>query len=149
MNPLNPLRALRFFIEAISGRRNFLNLTASEKGRLGEREAERHLKKKGFRIVKRNWRKGHDEIDLICRDQETLVFVEVRTRKDKALVSGYHSVTPKKKRALLRVCKGYLRSRRKYVQHYRFDLVEVRWLEDGKVACLHYENVALFPNRSH
>ncbi|MFP6899891.1 MAG: YraN family protein [Opitutales bacterium] len=136
-------------MEAIRGPRNFANLTTSEKGRVGEREAELHLKKKGFRVVKRNWRKGHDEIDLICRDRDTLVFVEVRTRKESALISGYHSATSKKKRALLRVCKGYLRSRRKYVHHYRFDLVEVRWWEDGKVACLHYENVALFPNRSH
>ncbi len=127
----------------------FEEMTNSERGRTGEREAERHLRKKGFRIVKRNWRNGRDEIDLICMDQETLVFVEVRTRKESAVISGYHSVGPKKKRALLRVCKAYLRKRRKRSPHYRFDLVEARWRTERRVICLHYENVALFPDRSH
>ena len=128
--------------------KHFPALTTAEKGTRGEKEAELHLKRKGFRIVKRNWRKGRDEIDLICLDGEMLVFVEVRTRKDSAVISGYHSIGPKKKRALLRVCKAYLRSGNRPI-HYRFDVVEARWLAKGSLTCLHYENVALFPDRSH
>ena len=127
---------------------DFAALTTAEKGTLGEKEAERHLKGKRFRVVKRNWRKGRDEIDLICLDDKVLVFVEVRTRKDNAVISGYHSIGPKKKRALLRVCKAYLRQARDTC-HYRFDVVEARWFEKGNLTCLHYENVALFPDRSH
>ena len=131
-----------------SGKR-LAEMTTAEKGRAGEKEAERQLRKKGFKVLKRNWRNGRDEIDLICLDHETVVFVEVRTRKESASISGYHSVGSKKKRALLRVCKAYLRNRPKHTSHYRFDLVEVRWAAERKMTCLHYENVALFPKRSN
>ena len=68
--------------------KDFAALTTAEKGTLGEKEAELHLKGKGFMIVKRNWRKGRDEIDLICLDREKIEFVEVRTRKESAVISG-------------------------------------------------------------
>ena len=149
MRAINSWRALWALLRGSGGCKSFEEMTNSERGRTGEKEAERHLRKKGFRIVNRNWRNGRDEIDLICMDQETLVFVEVRTRKESAAISGYHSVGTKKKRALLRVCKAYLRKRRKRSPHYRFDLVEARWQTEGRITCLHYENVALFPDRSH
>ena len=148
MRSLCSWRPLQTLLLTFRGGRNFVEMTNAERGRTGEKEAERHLRKKGFGMLKRNWRKGRDEIDLICRDRENLVFVEVRTRKESAPISGYHSVGRKKKRALLRVCAAFLRSRPKLSTHYRFDLVEVRWGKDGKMACLHYENVALFPNRT-
>jgi putative endonuclease len=141
--------SLRSFLAFLANRRNFAEMTRAERGRNGEKAAELHLKKKGFRLIQRNWRQGRDEIDLICVERETLVFVEVRTREENALVSGYHSVGSKKKRALLRVCKAYLRNHRKRSLHYRFDLVEVRWNMRRSLVCLHYENVALFPDRSH
>ena len=137
------------FLAFLVNRRNFAKMTHAERGRHGEKAAELYLKKKAFRLIQRNWRQGRDEIDLICMDQKTLVFVEVRTREENALVSGYHSVGSKKKRALLRVCKAYLRNHRNHSRHYRFDLVEIRWNMRRSLICLHYENVALFPNRSH
>jgi len=149
MKAVNSWQALWALLRGLRDCKNFEEMTTSERGRNGEREAERHLRKKGLRVVKRNWRNGRDEIDLICLDQDTLVFVEVRTRKESASISGYHSVGSKKKRALLRVCKAYLRKRRRRSPHYRFDLVEARWRKEGSVTCLHYENVALFPDRSH
>ena len=57
-------------------------------GRLGEKEAERLLKAKGYRVVARNWRAGKDEIDLVCFDGEALVFVETKTRAFGAIVGG-------------------------------------------------------------
>ncbi len=50
-------------------------------GRLGEKETERCLEAKGYRIINRNWRAGKDEIDLVCHDGLALVFVATRTRK--------------------------------------------------------------------
>tara|TARA_Y100000588_G_scaffold219009_1_gene232923 strand:- start:2658 stop:3110 length:453 start_codon:yes stop_codon:yes gene_type:complete len=141
-------QAIWALLRGCKGSQILATSSTAVKGALGEKEAKRHLQGKGFKIVKRNWRKGRDEIDLICLDGETLVFVEVRTRKDGALISGYHSIGPKKKRALLRVCKAYLRQARD-ICHYRFDVVEARWLPNENLTCLHYENVALFPNRSH
>ena len=49
-------------------------------GNLGEDLAATHLEKQGFKLIARNWRKGSYELDIICADRETLVFVEVKTR---------------------------------------------------------------------
>lgn len=114
------------------------------RGQFGEREAARFLKKKGAKILLRNWRSGKDEIDLIVQMGVVLVFVEVRTRDEKALVGGYHSVTARKKKALRRVCDAYLRRSRPRPPHFRFDIVEVRLGMDNEFSIHHYENVPLF-----
>ncbi len=142
-------RRLWVLLLLLKRRKCFATMTKAERGQAGERNAELHLRTKGFRVLNRNWRKGRDEIDLVCLHEGTLVFVEVRTREESALISGYHSVGYKKKRALLRVCKAYLTSHRRQSAHYRFDLVEVRWKKKVKATCLHYENVALFTDHSH
>lgn len=119
---------------------------SARRGRLGERLAARFLRReKAFRIVTRNWRNGRDELDLVCRDGEVLVFVEVRARAAGARVSGYHSVTRRKRAALLRACRAYMRRLRRPPAHFRFDIVEVRLSKDatgGEVS--HFANVPLF-----
>jgi len=116
------------------------------RGSFGEREAAKYLRReKGFHVLIRNWRHGRDEIDLVCRDGEVLVFVEVRTRDAGATVSGYHSVTAKKKQALLRVCRAYLKGLRQRPAHFRFDIVEVRLGNGGSSTIHHFANASLFP----
>lgn len=117
----------------------------AEIGILGENAAERFLKKKKYRVLAKNWRSGKDEIDLVCSFDGALVFVEVKTRKLDALVSGYDSVDTRKKKALLRVCRAYLYKLKGTVQVPRFDIVEVE--HDAGVICeiRHFENVPLFP----
>ncbi|QZE14156.1 YraN family protein [Halosquirtibacter laminarini] len=51
------------------------------KGKEGENAAAKYLQSKNYIILKRNWRGQHKEIDIICLDQDTLVFVEVKNRK--------------------------------------------------------------------
>ena len=121
-------------------------------GAEGERLAAGFLRaKNGYKIVAQNWRSPRDrrdEIDLICRDGDVLVFVEVKTRAADALVSGYHAVNRTKKKVLLRACTDYLRAlgsvRRP--ETYRFDVVEVeRAAENGDAPVVrHFENVPLF-----
>ena len=117
----------------------------AERGRYGEDLAEAHCREKlGYRLIARNWRSGRDELDLICRDGEILVFIEVRARSEAALVSGFHSVDAKKKAILERGCKAYLKQLRKPPKHLRFDVIDVvlRDNEPGEVR--HYQNIALF-----
>jgi len=122
-------------------------------GAVGERQAAEFLgKKKGYKIVARNWRSPRDrrdEIDLVCRDGEALVFVEVKTRAAAALVSGYHAVGRSKKRVMLRACTAYLRAlgSTDRLKTYRFDVVEVERAAEGGDAPVvrHFENVPLFP----
>jgi len=114
-------------------------------GQLGEERAVQYLKKeKGFRILDSNWRSGKDEMDIIARDRETLVFVEVRARQSKALVSGYHSVNKRKKKALRRCALSYLRQMRHPAEHYRFDIVEIDLQKEDIESIHHFDNVPLF-----
>ncbi len=79
---------------------------AGERGAAGERLAADWLcREHGFRITTRNWRNPRDrreEIDLVCRDGDALVFVEVKTRPASAMVSGYEAVDRRKRRVLRR-----------------------------------------------
>jgi putative endonuclease len=118
----------------------------------GERLAASFLRKEcGFKIIVRNWRSPldrRDEIDLICRDREVLVFVEVKTRAADALVSGYHAVDQAKKRVMLRACTDYLKrlGAGRQPATFRFDIVEVQRAVNGDEPVVrHYENIPLFP----
>jgi putative endonuclease len=116
----------------------------AERGRFGEDLAAAHCRARGYRIVRRNWRRGRDEIDLVCRDGRELVFIEVRARAESALVPGYFTVDRRKKKVLRRACTAYLRSLRKPPAHFRFDIIEVALSMDGAGTVRQYENVPLF-----
>jgi len=117
-------------------------------GEKGEGLASVFLEQQGYVVVARNWRSPRDrrdEIDLICRDGAVVVFVEVKTRAAGALVAGYHAVDTRKKSVVLRSAKVYLRQLRPRPHTYRFDVVEVSMVPNGKPEVRHYENVELFP----
>ena len=74
-----------------------------ELGRRGERIAERHLLARGYRLVERNWRCRHGEIDLVVRDADALVFVEVKTRSTTRFGHPFEAITPVKLARLRRL----------------------------------------------
>ncbi|MDR0393299.1 MAG: YraN family protein [Puniceicoccales bacterium] len=114
-----------------------------QKGIHGENLAHRHLKKKGYKILERNWRKGRCEIDMVAKDGECIVFIEVRTRQENQLCSGYDSVNRHKKQTLKRGIKLYL-SKMSYVKTFRLDIISIDWIEGKDSYRLHhYENVNL------
>ena len=120
--------------------------TAAERGVFGEnRAAEYYRRQVGAHILHRNWRYGRGEIDLICKDGSTLVFVEVRARSFRSKVAGVHSVTPKKKKVLLKTCIGFIKQLPKRPKHIRFDILDIVLLENGEGEVRHYANVPLFP----
>ncbi|MDP3072113.1 MAG: YraN family protein [Opitutaceae bacterium] len=131
----------------------FSRRAAAGAGERGERLAAAWLRReKGFAIIVRNWRNPADrreEIDLVGRDGEVLVFVEVKTRAAGALVPGYHAIDERKRRVLRRAIQAYLVRLREPPRTYRFDVVEVATVADDTVApeILHFENVPLFPGR--
>lgn len=110
----------------------------------GEEAAAAFLTEKGHRVLERNWRAGRDEIDLITRDGAALVFVEVRTRADGALVGGYHSIDARKKAALRRVCGAYLKGCHPRPLTYRLDVVQISMGKGGQMQIHHYAGIALF-----
>jgi putative endonuclease len=106
----------------------------------------------GFKVVARNWRSPRDrrdELDLVCRDGEVLVFVEVKARSDRALVPGFDAIDARKKRALRRAVHAYLGALSHPPRTFRFDVVEVALRDHLPPQCLHFENVPLFPKGYH
>ncbi|MFM7751212.1 MAG: YraN family protein [Opitutaceae bacterium] len=122
-----------------------------EAGAAAEEAAARWLEKeRGFRIAARNWRNPDDrreEIDLVARDGDALVFVEVKARARHALVPGYYAVNRRKKSVLRRAITAYLRRLREKPRTFRLDVVEVVPAAKGMgpPEVLHFENIPLFP----
>jgi putative endonuclease len=137
-------------------RRFFSKFRAAGAGAQGERAAADFLRRrKGYAIVVSNWRNPRDrrdELDLVCRDGETLVFVEVKARAAGALVPGYHAVDRRKKRVLRRTIEAYLKQLAVRPRSFRLDVVEVALppesatagAEPGDAEILHFENIPLF-----
>jgi putative endonuclease len=119
-------------------------------GTRGEDLAAAWLRReRGLAIVARNWRSPRDrreEIDLVARDRDVLVFVEVKAREPGALVPGFFAVNERKKRVLRRAIRSYLARLREKPRTFRFDVVEVILPPGGErpPEIIHFENVALF-----
>jgi len=122
-------------------------------GTYGEQLAARWLRReKRFHILVRNWRSPRDrrdELDLVCRDGEVLVFVEVKTRAAAALVQGYDAIDERKRRVLRRAAEAYLAGLRPAdrPRTLRCDVVEVALPagpRGGQPEIRHFENVPLF-----
>jgi len=121
-------------------------------GDFGESTAEGFLINRAkYRILARNWRNPRDrrdELDLVATDGDVLVFVEVKTRANKAKVPGYYAVDQRKKRVVQRAARAYITRLREKPRTVRFDIVEVELPARGTAAesvVRHFENVPLFP----
>jgi len=96
-----------------------------ELGRTGEDIACEHLRKKGYEIVERGFRLFRGEIDIVARDGDTLVFVEVKTRADESHGRPEESVTPGKQRQIRRIAQAYLVKNPCADVDCRFDVVAI------------------------
>ena len=107
----------------------------NELGKEGELLAANHLQSEGYVIRHRNWRCGHKELDIVAEKDGTLVFVEVKTRKD--------AVTNGKIRRIVSSADAYLR---KYAIDLpvRFDLITIVTGENGLPRLRHIED-AFYP----
>lgn len=93
-------------------------------GNKGEMLASRYLLDKGFAVLHYNWRSGHKEIDLIARERDTLVFVEVKSRRDESFGNASDAVTTQKIHNLISAAEVYI-NKYKIDSPYRFDVVTV------------------------
>lgn len=110
-------------------------------GLWGERQAEIWLKAKGYAILGRRVRIGlRDELDLVARHGEALVFVEVKTRRHEHFGRPIDAVDRQKRRALSRAAVRYL-VRIKRPVYFRFDVIEVIGCDGDKTPAIrHIEN---------
>lgn len=110
--------------------------SSNSRGTEGERRAEAYLAQYGLELVERNYRCRFGEIDLICRDGNALVFVEVRVRKNRDFGGAAESLTGRKQRRILAAARHYLAGKQP-LPPCRFDAVllsgpdmaEIEWIK--------------------
>ena len=110
-------------------------------GNKGETLASEYLEKKGYKIIERNFRTRFGEIDIICRDAQTLVFVEVKTKIGHNFGEPEEMANRSKIGKVKRMGEVYLQDRG-IESLCRVDVVAIVLSENGEVERLdHYENV--------
>jgi len=94
-------------------------------GRLGERIAADYLKLSGCSVIRRNYRSGHREIDLIVRDGECIAFVEVKTRRSDTFGTAREAISRAKFAHLRAAARRFVAGFRGACAEFRFDLVAI------------------------
>ena len=102
------------------------------RGELGERAAKKHLQRLGLKFLTANFRSDRGEIDLVFRDQDCLVFVEVKSRSSEDWTRPAAAVNARKRQLLSQTALDYLKLLKNPKVKIRFDIVEVL-LRDGAV----------------
>jgi putative endonuclease len=100
-------------------------------GRRGEDLAAAYLQERGYRIVARNYRCLFGEADIIARDGETLVFVEVKSRKSETFGHPQEAVGIAKQKKLSRISLCYIQEKRLEICEARFDVIAVKLSPEG------------------
>ena len=110
-------------------------------GRRGEAIAARHLMSSGLTIVERNWRCPEGEIDLVARDGDELVFVEVKTRTSVAFGHPLEAITPRKLARLRRLAGAWCLAHPEERASIRIDAVAVIAPRGGGIEVEHVAGV--------
>jgi putative endonuclease len=104
-----------------------LNNAKQELGKEGERVAEQYLKKKGYKLIERNYRCAGGELDLIVLDRRVVVFVEVKTRTGQGFGSPIEAVEFHKQRKMIQAAQYFLTEKKLHQRDARFDVIGVSW----------------------
>jgi putative endonuclease len=119
--------------------------TRQELGRLGEELAVDYFRQRGMLVLDRNWRPQRanlrGELDLVVRDEDTLVIVEVKTRRCLAFGSPAESVTRRKLRALHSLALTWLDQRQVHAPRMRFDVISITVPPAGQPVLEHLRGV--------
>ena len=114
--------------------------THLRRGALGERAARTYLQQAGLKFLTANFRSTRGEIDLVFRDRDCLVFVEVKTRSSEGWVRPAAAVNARKRRLLSQCGLDYLKLLKQPQVKLRFDIVEVLLAEEGVREVRHLPN---------
>ena len=95
-------------------------------GQQGEEIAASYLTERGYKVIARNWRAQVGELDIIVEDGDSLVFVEVRTRRGEQFGLPEESITPAKQARLIELAQTYLQETEAVTCSWRIDVVAVQ-----------------------
>lgn len=110
----------------------------TEVARRGEDAATAYLERAGCTIVERNWRCSAGEVDIIVLDGETLVFVEVKTRRTGSCGTPEDAVSPTKQRRLTRCARAYIAANSLDECDIRFDVVGILPISEDRALLRHH-----------
>ena len=111
-------------------------------GKLGENIAEKYLTKEGHIILDKNWHFGKEELDIIARKDDIIIFVEVKTRESNAFGEPEEFVTRKKQKHIIRAANAYI-EKKNLEMKVRFDVIAV--LLDKEKHSIHHIEDAFYP----
>ena len=113
-------------------------------GALGEKIALEYLLEKNYQILETNWVCGHKEVDIIAKDGDTIVFVEVKTRHSSCLVEPEATVDVYKQRHLIWAANSFV-NRYQYDNDVRFDIIAIVIDKNNEKRIEHIED-AFYPS---
>lgn len=116
-----------------------MSAATQEFGELGERIAERWLRRNGWRVVQRRFRSGHRDIDLIVERDDTVAFVEVKARRGSRFGDPVEAVNWSKQKELARSASVWIDRHGRPSESYRFDVVGIL-VEGERVRVRHVPN---------
>ena len=108
-------------------------------GRASERLAANYLEDRGYRILERNYRVGHKEVDLIASRAGTIAFIEVKARSSLAYGHPLDAITWAKRREIEHVARVWIAARGRPPSTYRFDAIAICWA-NGRAEVEHVPN---------
>lgn len=117
-----------------------MGIESYNNGRKGEEAAEKYLSRRGYQIIDRNFRSQQGEIDLIARDGQYLVFVEVKSYSFRCYSSPAAAVRLAKKRSIIHAAETYLYQNKIKDTFCRFDVVTLYRKYDGSRVIELYRN---------
>lgn len=117
-----------------------MSKTRQTLGQRGEQLALAHLLKRGYSILSTNWRCATGELDIVARQHDTVVFVEVRTRYAHTTEAALESVTPRKQEKLSSLAHLFLEAHDLESATWRIDVIAVAFPRSGAPQLDHVEN---------
>ena len=139
--PVRKVRAeIRKDTRAKKKTENKIGFSAKELGRRGEDAAARFLHKRGYDIVERNWSCFAGEADIVARDGDTLVFVEVKTRANCEKGFPAEAVTRQKRERYEKIALAYLQDHEVADLTIRFDVVAIVVIATDRALIRHHIN---------
>lgn len=106
-------------------------------GESGETLACRHLESRGYRILERNFRCRSGEVDVVARQGEATIFVEVKERRGSSHGDGQEAVTFGKRRRIVRAARLFAAARGLSESVLRFDVISIGWDGEGRPRVRH------------
>lgn len=119
-----------------------MSLGGKQLGKKGERSAHKFLVSRGYKILESNYSTPQFEIDIIAKDNDTLCFIEVKTRTGVKKGLPREGVTTAKQKKIIMGAQYYLRLKKITDTRLRFDVVEILYRDGSHTAC----DITIIPN---